>query len=121
MIEPAHLVAVGGALGAVCRYQLSQWLAHDRLPVGTFTVNVVGSLLLGLIIGAGGSEHLVLFVGIGFCGAFTTYSSFSFETVRLWENGARLRATLYAVGTFSVCLLGYGLGWGSGAWLIQVM
>lgn len=63
---------------------------------------------MGLVIFAGLSNELVLFVGVGACGSFTTYSSFGFETVRLWETGDRLRASIYALGTLGLCLLAAG-------------
>ena len=71
-------------------------------------MNVIGSFVLGLVAFLGTSNEVVLFVGVGACGSFTTYSSFSFETVRLWETGDRLRATLYAVGTLGLCLIAAG-------------
>lgn len=105
MVEPAHLLGTGGAIGAVCRYAVGQWLAHDRFPFATLAVNVVGSFVLGLVTFAGLSNEVVLFVGVGACGSFTTYSSFSFETVRLWEAGDRLRASIYALGTLGLCVV----------------
>lgn len=104
-MEPAHLVGTGGAIGAVLRYAVAQRLAHERLPLATLVVNVVGSFVLGLITFATSESEIALFVGVGMCGSFTTYSSFSFETVRLWETGDRLRATIYAFGTLVLCLL----------------
>lgn len=103
-MEPAHLLGTGGAIGAVLRYAVGQWLAHERFPFATLVVNVVGSFVLGLVTFAGSSNEVMLFVGVGMCGSFTTYSSFSFETVRLWETGDRLRASIYAIGTFGLCL-----------------
>ena len=117
MVEPVHLVSIGGALGAIARYQIGQWLTADRLPVATFVVNLVGTFLLGVLTGAESGTRLTLFVGAGFCGAFTTYSSFSIETVRLWETGERARSVGYAVGTLGACLLGLGIGWGLGRML----
>lgn len=105
MVEPAHLLGTGGALGAVGRYAVGRWLAHDRFPFGTLAVNVIGSFVLGLVTFAGMGDEVVLFLGVGACGSFTTYSSFSFETVRLWEGDDRLRASLYALGTLGLCLI----------------
>lgn len=109
MVAPAHLLGTGGAIGAVCRYAVGQWLAHDRFPFATLAVNVTGSFLLGVVTFAGVSNDAVLFVGVGACGSFTTYSSFSFQTVRLWETGDRLRASIYALGTVALCLVAAGL------------
>jgi len=110
MVEPAHLLGAGGALGAILRYAVGRWLTYDRFPVATLVVNVIGSFVLGLVTFSGVSNQIVLFVGVGACGSFTTYSSFSFKTVRLWETGDRLRATTYAVGTLSLCLIAAGSG-----------
>lgn len=104
-MEPAHLVGTGGAIGAVLRYLVGRALSHDRFPIATLAVNVLGSGLLGAITALGASNEMVLFLGVGLCGSFTTYSSFSVETVRLWETGSRLRATIYAGGTLLACLL----------------
>lgn len=112
MIEPAHLVGTGGAIGAVLRYLVGQWLVHDRVPVGTLAVNVGGSFVLGVVTFAGLSSDIGLLVGVGVCGSFTTYSSFSFETVRLWEAGDRVGAVLYAGGTFGVCVAAVALAAG---------
>jgi CrcB protein len=111
-MEPAHLLGTGGAIGAICRYTIGQWLAYERFPVATLVVNVLGSFILGLVVFAGANNDVMLFVGMGACGSFTTYSSFSFQTVRLWETGERLRASLYAVGTLMLCLIGVGLAAG---------
>jgi len=77
---------------------------HDTVfPWGTLTVNVVGSLILGLLTGAvtagGASPQVQLAVGTGFCGALTTYSTFSYETLRLLEDDARLYAAANVVAS----------------------
>ncbi|MBQ1049500.1 CrcB family protein [Micromonospora sp. C51] len=106
------LVALGAALGAPLRYLIDRAVQgrHDSvLPWGTFVVNVVGSLLLGVLIGgaAGGAVPGDLFtlLGVGLCGALTTYSTFGYETIRLFEDGARLPALVNA-GVSVVAALG---------------
>lgn len=111
-MEPAHLVGTGGAVGAVCRHYVGVWLQHDRFPFGTLGVNVGGSFILGLVTFLGLPTDAALLVGTGACGSFTTYSSFSFETVRLWETGDRFRAALYAGGTLGLCLSAVALAAG---------
>jgi CrcB protein len=88
------LLVIGGAMvGAPLRYLTDRAVRfrHDSVfPWGTFTVNVTGCLLLGLLTGA--ASQLQLLLGTGLCGALTTYSTFSYETLRLAETGARLHA-----------------------------
>ncbi|MFC9130801.1 fluoride efflux transporter FluC [Streptomyces sp. NPDC057099] len=90
------LLVVGGAMvGAPLRYLTDRAVQsrHDSVfPWGTFTVNVTGCLVLGLLTGA--ASHLQLLLGTGLCGALTTYSTFSYETLRLAETGARLQAAV---------------------------
>jgi CrcB protein len=90
------------------------WLHHERFSFGTLGVNVAGSFVLGLVMFAGLPTDAALLIGTGACGSFTTYSSFSFETVRLWEAGDRLRAAIYAGGTLGLCLGAAGLAAGIG-------
>ncbi|WP_030553004.1 fluoride efflux transporter CrcB [Streptomyces exfoliatus] len=85
------LVVAGGAVGAPLRY-LADRAARARFgpgfPWGTFLVNVAGSFLLGLLTGVA-SVHVHLLLGTGLCGALTTYSTFSYETLKLYEDGEK--------------------------------
>ena len=89
----------GGAVGAPSRYLLDGYVQSrtgGAYPWGTFTINATGSLLLGILTGLalehGLSPTTELVLGTGFCGAFTTFSTFTFETVRLAEEGASNQA-----------------------------
>jgi CrcB protein len=100
------LVITGAAVGAPLRYLTDRAVQsrHDTVfPWGTFAVNVFGSLVLGIIAGAvvagGASPQVQLAVGTGFCGALTTYSTFSYETLRLLEGDARLIAAANVAGS----------------------
>jgi CrcB protein len=93
-------------VGAPLRYLTDRAVQarHDTVfPWGTFTVNVVGSLILGALAGAltyGAASHSAqLLIGTGFCGALTTYSTFSYETLRLTETGARFLAAANVVAS----------------------
>ena len=89
------LVAVGGTLGAAARYLLDRAIATRQtgpFPLGTLVINVSGSIALGLLLGLAVAHQLpssvVTLVGTGFLGAYTTFSTFTFETLRLLEDGA---------------------------------
>ena len=106
-------VGVCGALGCLARYFVSSWihtLAAGPLPYGTLAVNVAGSLLIGLLMG-GDLHHPViggnLRVGlaVGFLGGFTTFSTFSYETVRLVENGSLGAAAFNILLNIVFCVL----------------
>lgn len=115
MIDLA-LVGGGGLAGAVARHLLGERI--DARTRDTLAVNVVGSLALGVLLGAPVASSTYLALGTGFCGAFTTFSTFAFETVRLAETGegraavanaaANLVGALLAV--WAGTLLGAGLG-----------
>lgn len=109
--DPAHVVGTGGAIGALLRYAVSTRIDEGEYPLATLAVNVLGSFLLGLVIFAGLEHEFVLFFGTGLCGSFTTFSSFSFETVRLWEEGKRRLAAANAFGNLAGALLALGLAW----------
>ncbi|MFC7130770.1 fluoride efflux transporter CrcB [Haloferax chudinovii] len=111
-LDPAHIVGTGGALGALLRTFVSQQVDIEEFPLGTITVNVIGSFALGLFTFVSLNNSLMLLLGTGACGSFTTFSSFSFETVRLWETGERSRATVNAVGNLIGAGLALGLAWG---------
>ncbi|MEU6497097.1 fluoride efflux transporter CrcB [Streptomyces sp. NPDC046984] len=100
------LVIAGALVGAPARYLTDRAVQsrHDTVfPWGTFTVNVVGCLTLGFITGAvvigGMPSNVQLLIGTGLCGALTTYSTLSYETLRLAEEGARFFAAANAVAS----------------------
>jgi CrcB protein len=112
------LVVVGAAIGAPLRYATDRVVASRHttgFPWGTFTVNVVGSFVLGVVVGAAASPALTALVGTGFCGALTTYSTFGYETVQLAEGGSKLFAVFNALGSVFAGLGAAGLGLAVGA------
>ncbi len=122
----ALAVALGGALGALGRWSATSWIQTRTglaFPWGTLAVNVVGALLLGVAYGA--FEQLRLppelraFLTVGFLGAFTTFSTFSYETVLLMQGGHTARAVGYVAGSVIAgivfALVGLALGRGIGA------
>ena len=102
MISTVSLVALGGAIGASLRYLAGvgvfRMFGHQEFPLGIITVNVIGSCLIGAFVVAAahrGLGHYNPFVATGLMGGFTTFSSFSLETVNLIEKGAYGQAGLY--------------------------
>jgi CrcB protein len=102
----ALYVGVGAFLGANVRYWLGAWAAArygTTFPYGTFIVNVTGSFVLGFAIAYLAlrtySPNWRLFVAVGVCGGYTTFSSYAYETLRLLEDGNLLFAILYCVGS----------------------
>jgi len=117
VVEYYLMVAAGGFVGAPSRYLLDRAVnrrVESDLPWGTFLVNITGSFMLGLLTGLSLSNHLSdlakALLGTGFCGAYTTFSTFTFETVRLLEVGQLLEAALNAFASLAVGLLGAGAG-----------
>lgn len=113
------MIALGAAVGAPARYLTDRAVQtrHDTLfPWGTLAVNVVASLVLGILAGAqsGVSPQLAALVGTGFCGALSTYSTFSYETLRLVEERSMLFAAFNVLGTLVAGLGAAALGWALG-------
>lgn len=111
-------LALAGGLGALARYHLGGWLASrwpGPVPVPTLVVNVAGSGLLGLLVGSMQtgrlSAGLFAWAGTGFLGAFTTFSTFTYETVRLVEDGSWLYAGLNVVLSYGLAGAAAALGY----------
>lgn len=116
------LVLLGGALGAPLRYLTDVWVQSRRdsvFPWGTFAVNGFGSAVVGVTAGAvnggGAAEWVLSVVGVGFCGALTTFSTFGYETLRLVEEGSLLEAAANSVGSVVVGLAAVATGWYAGS------
>lgn len=107
------LIGIGGFLGSISRYGagvLFEKLLPSEFPMGTFVVNVVGCLLIGLVYGL--SERFEwmtsewrMFLATGFCGGFTTFSSFAYENLRLLQSGKYWLFGWYSFGSFVLGLL----------------
>ena len=121
MIRELFAVGLGGAAGSIVRYMLSAWLlaGHTILgfPTGTFQVNVAGSLLIGILLEATTSTTAGWLLIAGFCGGFTTFSTFSADAVRLLRAGDYGPATAYIALSAVVCIAFAGLGMWIGAQL----
>lgn len=121
-------IAVGSAIGGVSRYLLgglTQRLIGGTFPVGTLLINVTGSFLLGLILRYGVetatlTPEVRAFLTIGFCGGYTTFSTFSYETVVLAEDGQWTRAALYVALSVGLSLVATFLGFATARELMAV-
>ena len=113
------LLMLAAAVGAPLRYVVDQAVQHrwpGAFPAGTLTVNVTGSLALGLLTGLalhhGLAPQAVTVLGTGLLGGYTTFSTFGYETVRLLEDGAVAEATLNVAGSLALGLAGAAAGLG---------
>jgi len=118
------LVMAGGAIGAGLRFLVGRFTLHQfgpGFPWGTLTVNLVGGLAMGLLIGllarfGSGGEGWRLFVGVGILGGFTTFSAFSLETANMIERGAMGLAAGYAL----ISVIGSVAALFAGLWLVRI-
>jgi CrcB protein len=121
-------IAVGSAIGGVSRYLvggLSQRLAGGTFPAGTLLINVTGSFLLGFILRYGVetttlTPEVRAFLTVGFCGGYTTFSTFSYETVALAEDGEWTRAALYVALSVGLSLVATFVGFVAARELIVI-
>ena len=119
-------VAIGGAIGSLARFGLGLAAAplSQNLPWGTILINIVGSFVIGFVgtltLAHGRyplSENLRLFVMVGFCGGFTTFSSFSLQTLDLLRGGAVTRAVANILVSVVLCITAVAIGHTVAAWL----
>lgn len=103
-------IGLGGAIGSILRYLISQGLQGSTglFPIGTMTVNVIGSLILGALFamqetsGEPFKQSMWLFLTVGICGGFTTFSTFGLETYLLWKEKHVVEAMLYMLSSMIV-------------------
>ena len=118
------LVFVGGGFGSVLRYIVGKYLSNpeDGIPYGTFVANVLGSLLIGVILGMAAknnalSENHTLLLATGFCGGFTTFSAFAYENQVFLKSGDFVSFAVYTIASF---VLGF-LAVFAGMYLVKFM
>ena len=118
MIKTLLLIGLGGAFGSIFRY-LTHWITskyfQSSFPLSTFLVNVLGSLLIGLFIGYLSkyfpeNHPLKFLLIVGFCGGFTTFSSFALENYNLFQNNQQITAYLYIITSIILTISAVGLG-----------
>lgn len=111
------LIFVGGGLGSVCRYFLGAFIqskAHLAFPIGTLLVNVLGCIAIGVFakfyLHSQTSHYVRTMLVVGFCGGFTTFSTFSYETLGLINGGEWGRAGSYVLASVVACIIGTAFG-----------
>ena len=116
------LVFLGGGIGSVLRYGMGKYLNSTQtgIPYGTFAANILGSLIIGIILGLALknnslSNNTVLFLATGFCGGFTTFSAFAYENHIFLKSGDFMSFALYTIGSF---IIGFAAVF-FGMWLIK--
>lgn len=111
VLKSILLVFLGGGFGSALRYLVSKSLhTSASIPYGTFLVNIIGSLIIGIVLGWALKSHAisqntVLFLATGFCGGFTTFSAFSFENYELLKAGDYTTFGIYAFGSILIGIL----------------
>ncbi|MEX2570016.1 MAG: fluoride efflux transporter CrcB [Gemmatimonadota bacterium] len=110
-------VGLGGGIGALVRFAIEGWAltwTGGIVPWGTLAVNLIGSTLLGILLGVFGrvqfSPRLRALLTAGFCGGMTTFSTFSYQVVALVSGGSYTTAAAYAAGSITVCTFGVAVG-----------
>ncbi|MFY7811481.1 MAG: fluoride efflux transporter CrcB [Flavobacterium sp.] len=106
------IVFIGSGLGGLLRFCIGKWFSswyHNYFPLGTFVINILACLLLGLLLGFANQKNIItpnfqLFFGVGFCGGFSTFSTFSSETISLFQQEQYLTSFLYIFGSVFVSL-----------------
>jgi len=116
-MKQALLVFIGGGFGSALRYVISKYLNNTEsgFPLGTFAVNILGSLLIGIILGLAIkndtlNSNQTLLLATGFCGGFTTFSAFAFENQQLLKSGDFMSFAVYTIASFAVGFLAVFFG-----------
>ena len=103
------LVFIGGGFGSVLRFLIGKWLNNSEtgIPYGTFVANIIGSLLIGIILGLAAknetlSQNQTLLLATGFCGGFTTFSTFAYENHVFLKSGDFMSFAIYTIASFVI-------------------
>lgn len=113
MMKDLLMIGFGGFAGSICRYLISSVMigaCSCAIPLGTFTVNAAGSFLIGLMLSTFGSGTWYYLCVVGFCGGFTTFSTFSAELFQMARSGHYGYAATYVGLSVAVCLIAVGVG-----------
>ena len=118
MLKTLLFIGMGSFTGGVLRYLISRYVQNfltPSFPLGTLLVNILGCFAIGLFYGLFERGNLMnpnlrMFLTVGFCGGFTTFSTFSLQTLAMLETGRWLLASIYALGSLAVCMVAVFLG-----------
>jgi len=105
-------LAIAGAIGTVCRYEIGKIITYQQFPVATLLINTLGSLLLGFLFVkyAANQQHLFVILGIGFCGGFTTFSTFSLDLFKMLQTQQYISFATYLSLSIVLGLIGVFAG-----------
>lgn len=116
-MKQLFLVFIGGGFGSILRFLLGKWFnsTTDGIPYGTFAANILGSLLIGIILGVAAkndslTQNQTLLLATGFCGGFTTFSTFAYENHVFLKSGDFMSFAFYTIASFIVGFLAVFLG-----------
>lgn len=111
-MKQVFIVFIGGGFGSALRFLIGKYLNSSQtgIPYGTFAANIIGSLLIGVILGLaakynGLSQSLTLLLATGFCGGFTTFSTFAYENHIFLKSGDFMSFAIYTMGSFIIGFL----------------
>ena len=112
------IIFIGGGLGSVTRFSLGKWISSfysHHFPYGTLFVNVLACFILGVLVGVADHKQIIspnarLFWTVGFCGGFSTFSTFSSETMTLIQTGFPFSSVVYVLASLLLCLAATYLG-----------
>lgn len=115
------LVGFGGVLGGLTRFELGKMISQKSgtvFPLGTFIINISGALLLGIVTSITPGNSIYLFLGEGFLGAYTTFSTFMYEGFNLFQEKEKMNAFIYILGSLLLGVIGYVVGFSIGQYII---
>ena len=107
------LLVIGGASGSLARYSLGKFItqkSNTAFPIGTFIINITGAILLGIVSTIGVNSNMMLLLGDGFLGAYTTFSTFMYEGFNMFQEKEKLNAFIYILGSLILGTIGFILG-----------
>ncbi|HTO17317.1 MAG TPA: fluoride efflux transporter CrcB [Edaphocola sp.] len=117
MLKSVLLVGIGGAFGSILRFLLSEYVflyKRNLLPFATFIINIIGSFIIGLIMGyllkQSEGQSLKLLIAVGFCGGFTTFSTFALENIKLLQTGQYTIALAYILASVFLSIVFVWIG-----------